>query len=69
MILNNITRIGIQQKCVRNHVPLILSTTPSMILEKINTHSYQGFSNYAKKVMIENYSNDCVIPNCYVCEN
>ena len=66
-INRNVTRIVTQQKCLRNHLPVILKSTPSNILSKISTHSYNGFSNYTKDRYIENYSMVCHIQNCWVC--
>ena len=68
-ILYNITRTRIQQNCLRNYIPEIISSMPPNILEKIHTHSYQGFSNYVKQFLIGKYSTECNIPNCYICEN
>ena len=63
----NATRTHIQDKCLRNYLPEILNDTPIIILEKASTHSYKGFSDYAKLKYIEKYSNTCHIQNCYVC--
>ena len=67
IINRNITRTALQQKCLRNNLPLILSNTPSNILDKVSTHSYRGYTNYIKDRFIENYSMNCNIPNCYIC--
>ena len=37
------------------------------ILEKIDTHSLQGFSHYFKNKIIENYNPNCNIVNCFIC--
>ena len=65
----NKTRTAIQQKCLRNYIPELLNSTSANILDKISTHSYKGFSNYAKQIYIENYLTECHIINCYICEN
>ena len=54
-------------KCLRHEVIRILNVTPVAIKEKVHTHSYFGFSHYAKKYFIENYENSCNILNCYIC--
>ena len=69
VINRNITRTVLQQKCLRNSLPVVLSSTPTNILDKVSTHSYNGYSNYIKDRYIENYSMDCHIPNCYICSN
>ena len=68
LIPRNVTRTAIQQKCLRNFLPYILNTTPAYIIEKTTTHSYKGFTNYARLKYIENYSVECRIQNCYICE-
>ena len=62
-----VTRTVLQQNCLRNYLPGVINTTPLNVLDKVSTHSYKGFSNYAKLKLIENYSNECSIENCYIC--
>ena len=50
-------------------MPKIIKDTPSCIMDKLATHSYEGFSLYIKKHLINKYSMICLIPNCYVCSN
>lgn len=40
---------------------------PSIIINKINTHSLTGFINYTKKYYINTYNNLCFIEGCYIC--
>ena len=47
-------------RCLRNY-------TPCKILEKVFTHSFQGFCKYIKLQKINSYQIECAIPNCYVC--
>ena len=54
---------------LRNSTPKIINETPSVILDKITTHSLQGFMSYAKYYYINNYSDVCSILNCYSCLN
>ncbi len=37
------------KKCIRNDIPNLVNNTPHNIIEKIYTHSLQGFSRYVKK--------------------
>lgn len=56
------------QNCIRHFVPAVLKETPPCITEKINSHSYQGFSLYTKKYTLNTYDEDCTKENCYVCQ-
>ena len=67
LIPRNVTRTVIQQNCLRQYLPVILNSTNPNILSKITTHSYNGFSNYAKDRFIEEYKLECQINNCYIC--
>ncbi len=44
-----------------------INTTPNCILDKIETHSLQGYTGYFKKITLESYQIDCLIPHCYIC--
>ena len=67
LIATNVTRTVLQEKCLRNYLSGVINSTSSSILDKITTHSYQGFANYAKLKFIENYSSACYVQNCYNC--
>ena len=54
--------------CLRYLLPKTLADTPSIILDKVTTHSPQGFSNYIKQYYINNYSEVCIIRNCFICK-
>ena len=45
------------------------TTYDSLIFRKIeeNSHSLLGFSKYVTKSLLEKYSVECIIGNCYVC--
>ena len=66
-ILQPRTRLIASRHCLRNHISTIINATPTEIIQKINTHSYKGYSNYIKKKYLEGYSADCSIENCYIC--
>ena len=55
------------KKCLRHNLPLTLNNTPSIIKDKLHTHSLQGFANYAKHQFIMEYQDTCTRVNCYVC--
>ena len=46
---------------------LLLRSMPTCIIDKIYTHSLNGFSNYTKQYMLAGYANNCQTRNCYVC--
>ena len=41
----------------------------TLVSDKITTHSYAGFSRYAKQYFIQLYKYECVISNCYIFSN
>ena len=41
---------------------------PECITEKLDTHSFSGFSNYMRNYYIRNYNENCLIENCYICQ-
>ena len=69
LIVTNRTRLKLSDKCLRNNLPVVLNATPQLALDKVSTHSYHGFSNYVKNLIISNYSAECNISNCYICRS
>ena len=55
------------QTCIREYVPRLITTMPVLVISKVNTHSYIGFSNYVMQHLIELYRYECLIPDCYIC--
>ena len=56
--------------CIRYYIPnLVINPPPPSIKDKIFTHSYHGFSTYAKSFFINSYQEHCTKPNCYICNN
>ena len=55
------------RKCIKIHIPLLLRSMPTCIIDKIYTHSLNGFSNYTKQYMLAGYENSCQTRNRYVC--
>ncbi len=55
------------RKCIRHNLPKTINTTPNCILVKIETHSLQGYAGYFKRITLETYQIDCLIPHCYIC--
>ena len=69
LISLNVPRTNLQQRCLRNYLPEVLNSTPSNITDKVSTHIYKAFSEYAKLKFVEIYSSTCNIQNCYVCNS
>ena len=57
------------KRCIRNSIPSLVNGTESNIIDKVHTHSLQGFSTYVKKGFICSYTESCQLSNCYVCRN
>ena len=63
------TKTSTGRLCIRHYIPELLSKTPECMTEKLDTHSLSGFSNYMKNYCIRNYNENCLIENCYICQN
>ena len=63
------TRTHMAAKCIRSHLPVILNDTPDMIINKINTHSIQGFSFFIKRYYLSQYTTQCQLRGCFTCNN
>ena len=62
-----VTRTRTALKCMKNYLSIVVNSTPSQILDKIYTHSFKGFTDYAKCMTIRSYFYDCNVVNYYVC--
>ena len=62
------TRTKILENYLRYKIPTVVNMTPPCILQKINTHSYQGFSLYIKNFVTNSYNFVCSVTDCYVCK-
>ena len=61
------TRTVMAENCIRHHIVTLLNCTPSCILDKIATHSLQGFTFYIKRYYLNQMSYECSLRQCYVC--
>ena len=61
------TRTVMAENCMRHHLVTVLNCTPNCILDKIATHSRQGFVFYVKRYYLNQLSNECTLRQCYVC--
>ena len=65
----NQTRTKSASRCLGIYLKTkVIPNTPENILEKIDTHSYAGFSNYVKSHFLSQYKPCELGPaNCYAC--
>ena len=54
-------------KCIRHHLPVVINNAKPDILDKISTHTIQGFAFYIKRITINNYRLECVDRDCFIC--
>ncbi len=45
----------------------VISNSPKAILDKIDTHSLEGFARYIKSYILQSYQEICTVVNCYMC--
>ena len=68
---NNVRQIQLRHEFHRKNlhyeIARITSNTPPNILEKVYTHSFNGFILYIKSHMLKMYPDDCPLENCYIC--
>ena len=57
------TRLHALRRCVRNHVSVVLNSTCDKIIDKINTHSFEGLAAHVKHYIISSNSPECSIGN------
>ena len=55
------------KKCIRYNIPNTVNNITTNIIDKIYTHSMQGFTGYVKQSLLQFYQQSCTIPNCYIC--
>ena len=64
---NPLAHTSWSQQSLRFNLSNLIRSTPEQTLEKIYTHSLQGFNWYIKRTTIANYQLECSIPECYIC--
>ena len=57
------------KNCVRIDLPETINKLPTIVREKIYTHSLQGVAKYMKNYYMQNYEENCTVQNCYICQN
>ena len=68
-LCTNKTKRKFADNIIRYVIITTVNSTPANIIEKIWTHSLDGFSNYIKTMCLQAYSLECSITDCYVCSN
>ena len=63
------TRTHMAAKCIRSHLPVLLNDTPAIIINKIDTHNIQGFSFFIKRYYLSQYTTQCQLRGCFICNN
>ena len=66
LVCGNLLR---QKNSIRFALPAAIAIAPTDILEKINLDDIKlpSFSKSAKLLFLDEYKTECVIENCYVC--
>ena len=61
--------IELQKSFLKYVLPKLLNEENGCIniTSKVHTHSFQGYKRYVKKEILNDYSEICLIRNCYVC--
>ena len=63
------THTCVAERCIRFILPKIINDTDPSVADKVDTHSFQGFTNYVKVTKINSYATRCLIANCYICQH
>ena len=53
--------------CLRNAVQNVVNDTNQNVIDKIFTHSLQGYAWYIKQSYINQYQEECTLDHCYIC--
>ena len=67
-IHTNRVNYSFAEKCIRYSVPRLINGINTNIYDKLCTHSFDGFVQFTKRFFIQNYTEDCTLVNCYVCQ-
>ena len=57
------------EKILRYSIFRTINDVPDIIRNNVSTHSFKGFSDYCKTFFISNYTAECEIVHCYVCNS
>ena len=62
-----VTRTVSARNCVRISLPVLIDKTPNDVLQRVWTHTIDGFASLAKLLALQKYENVCPIRHCYIC--
>ena len=54
------TKHEFAKKTLKYNLPYTINNTPHIVKDKVNTHSFQGFSLYVKQYLIRKYNTNCI---------
>ena len=55
------------KRCIRYSLSTIVNEMPNCIIDKIATHSIQGYAKYIKIYILDKYESECKKQVCYIC--
>ena len=64
-----VSRTSSASYCIRYYLHDFLLSTPDSIKDKVFTHSPKGYSDYAKRHYLNQYTNVCTNQQCYICNS
>ena len=59
----------IGDKCICHYLPSVINKSKPDILDNISTHTILGCAFYIKRTTICNFRVECIVRNCYICNN
>ena len=60
-------RYDLSKSAIKSRLPGLVNQAPDYILNKIYTHSLNGFGTYLKRISVSGYQTECTLQNCYIC--
>jgi hypothetical protein len=67
LLITGKIRTKVAETSLRHILPKVINETSNLIKEKIYTHSLWGYSQYIKIYLLKQYKSECLIQNCYIC--
>ena len=62
------TKTSSADNVLRHIIPKKLDNISSSVINKVRTHSLQGFIEYGRIHLIGQYQVECTKPECYICQ-
>ena len=67
VIVQRVNHEFAKRNIIQYSAALTYNTSPTNIIEKLYSHSFEGFSLYIKRLTIQSYNGMCTVANCYSC--